>query len=179
MQRDGASRLAQRTNYATVECIFELFLLKKWPQLCRKLPHQNFFCRLPIRSLSENTRIMWSFLHYVQVLTIHLWAICTHKMAITEWKTPMSGIKFNFLFRGLLGRSLSKCQDNARFPSLCKVSRNGFISYLYSKNGHNSVQNGHMGKKFKTCFEDHLEGFPKIKLNQRFPSLWNVSGNFY
>ena len=30
------------------------------------------------------------------------------------------------------------------------------------KNAHKSVQNYHIGKKFKTRFEDYLEGFPKI-----------------
>ena len=39
-----------------------------------------------------------------------------------------------------------KYQDNTRFPSLCMTSENVFLSYFYSGNGHNSVENGCIGK---------------------------------
>ena len=42
---------------------------------------------------------------------------------------------------------------------------NAFLSYFYQQNGHNLVENYLIRKslpKFKTCFEDYLEGFPKI-----------------
>ncbi len=42
-----------------------------------------------------------------------------------------------------------KYQDNVRFSSLCLASENAFLSYLYSKYGHNSVKNYIIGIKFK------------------------------
>ena len=42
-----------------------------------------------------------------------------------------------------------KYQCNARLPSSCLASENAFLSYFYSKNSHNSVENHHIRIKFK------------------------------
>ena len=58
---------------------------------------------------------MWGFLHYVRVLTMHFWAIFTHKMAITEWKTTISEIKFKFILK-------TTCKKLFKMPGQCQVS---------------------------------------------------------
>ncbi len=68
-----------------------------------------------------------------------------------SWEWPLrEGLMYKEVFL--------KYQANARFPSLCLPSGNGFLRYFYSrkKNSHNSGDNhdnGHIGKKCKLFLE--------------------------
>ncbi len=63
-------------------------------------------------------------------------------------------------------------QVNARFPSLSLASEKAFLSYFYSKNGHNSVENYCIGKKFKLVLKTTYKKLVlKYQSNARFPSL--------
>ncbi len=58
------------------------------------------------------------------------------------------GKKFKLVLNTICKKVLLKYQPNQRFPSFCQACRNGFLSYFYSKHGHNSVENDHNSKKF-------------------------------
>ncbi len=49
------------------------------------------------------------------------------------------GKNFKPVLKTTYKKLIIKYQDNTRFPSLCLASKNAFLSYFYSKNGHNSV----------------------------------------
>ncbi len=53
----------------------------------------------------------------------------------------------------------------------------GFLSYFYSKNSHNSEENGHMGKNFKLVLKPICKVFIKYQANAMFCSLCLRSGN--
>ncbi len=73
-----------------------------------------------------------------------------------------------------------KYRDNARFPSWCLASENAFLSYLYSKNGHKSVENYCVGKKFKLVLKTTDKKFVlKYQDNARFPLLCLASENAF
>ena len=77
---------------------------------------------------------------------------------------------------------MSEAFQNARtmpgFLHCVKASRNDFSAIFTQKNSHNSVQNDHKGKKFKTCFEDYLEGFPKIPAQTKVSFIVSPGVNF-
>ena len=75
---------------------------------------------------------MRGFLRYVWVPTMHFGAIFTHKMAITEWKTTISEIKFKFILKTTCTK-LFKMPGYCHVPLLCYSSRNGFFSYFTLK----------------------------------------------
>ena len=70
------------------------------------------------------------------------------------------GINFKLVLKTtcqkLLLKHFVQGQDNARLPSLCLASENVFLSYFYSKNGHNSEGNYLIRKKFTLVSEDYL-----------------------
>ncbi len=56
-----------------------------------------------------------------------------------------------------------------------------FLSYFYPQNGHNSVENYLIRKKFtkfKTYFEDYLEGFLKIPAQPKVSFIVSPGMNF-
>ncbi len=73
-----------------------------------------------------------------------------------------------------------KYQDNARFPLLCLASENAFLSYFYSKNGHNLLENDRTRKKFKLVLKTTYKKLViKYQVNARFLSLCLASENAF
>ena len=73
-----------------------------------------------------------------------------------------------------------KYQNNARFPSLCLASENVFLSYFYSKNGHNWVEKYRIRINLKLVLKTTWKKlFLKYQDNARFPSLCLVSENSF
>ncbi len=90
------------------------------------------------------------------------------------------GKKFKLVLKTTYKKFVLKYQDNARFPSLCLASENAFLSYFYSKNGHISVENHHIGKKSKLVLKTTSKKlFLKYQDNARFPSLCLASENAF
>ncbi len=86
--------------------------------------------------------------------------------------------KFTLVLKTTYQKLVLKYQGNARFPSLCLASENAFLSYFYSKNAHNSVENYCIGKKFKLVLKTtYKKLFLKYQDNARFPSLCLASEN--
>ncbi len=123
---DGASRLDKKIPIITLqECILELFyfysLLKT---TCKKL-FVKYQCNARFPSLClapENT-----FFRYFYSKNAHN-SVENHRI----W------IKFKLAPKTTCYKLFLKCEDNARFPSLSLASENAFLSYFYSKNGHNN-----------------------------------------
>ena len=73
-----------------------------------------------------------------------------------------------------------KYQDNARFPALCLAFENAFLSYFYSNNSHNSVENYCIRKKFQLVLKTTYKKLSlKYQDNARFPSLCLASENTF
>ncbi len=80
--------------------------------------------------------------------------------------------KFTLALKTIYKKFVLKYQDNARLPSLRLTSENAFLSYFYSKNAHNSVENDHIRKKFKLALKTtYNKLLLKYQDNARFPSL--------
>ena len=87
------------------------------------------------------------------------------------------GINFKPVLKNTCKKLFLKCQDNARFPSLCLASENVFLKF-YSKNSHNSVENDHIRKKFKLILKTtYKKLFLKYLVNAKFPLLSLASEN--
>ncbi len=90
------------------------------------------------------------------------------------------GQKFKLVLKTTYKKLVLKYQDNARFPSLCLASENAFLSYFYSKNGHNSAENDRTRKKFKLVLKTTYEKLVlKYQGNARFTSLCLASENAF
>ncbi len=64
------------------------------------------------------------------------------------------------------------------FPSLYLASENTFLSYFYSKNGHNSVENYCIKTEFKLVLRNTYKNlFLKYQDNTRFPLLCLATEN--
>ena len=111
----------------------------------KKKKKKNLFWRLPVRSFSWNSRTTQAFLHWVWPLRMDFWAIFTYKRAITQYKLPYPK-KMKHVLKTTCKKPFLKYQHNTRFPSLCLASDNEFLSYFYSKSGHNSVENYCIGE---------------------------------
>ncbi len=75
---------------------------------------------------------------------------------------------------------VQKYHYNARFPSLCLVSENAFMSYFHSKNSHNSMENHRIQINFKLVPKTSCKKlFLKCQDNARFPSLSLASQNVF
>ncbi len=74
------------------------------------------------------------------------------------------GKKFKLVLKITYKKLFLKYQLNTRFRSLCLTSKYWFLTYFYSKQGHNSVENGHLGEKIYPCsvLKSTNEAFPKI-----------------
>ncbi len=60
------------------------------------------------------------------------------------------------------------------------VSENAFLTYFYSKNAHNSVENYYIGKKFTLVLKTTYKKLVlKYQGNARFPSLCLASENAF
>ncbi len=121
----------------------------------------NLFWRLPIRSLSQNTRAMQGFLHCVWPLGMHVWAIFTPKINDGhKWvENYCIGKKIKLVLKTTYEKLVLLYQSNARFPSLCLASENAFMSYFYSKNGHKSMENHHIRIKVKLVLKTICKKF--------------------
>ncbi len=90
------------------------------------------------------------------------------------------GKKFKLVLKTTYKKLFLKYQDNARFLSLCLASPNAFLSYFYSKIGHNSVENYRIGKKFTLVLKTtYTKLVLKYQDNARFPSLCLASENAF
>ena len=81
----------------------------------------------------------------------------------------MASEKIKLVLNTTYKKLVLKYQGNVRFPSLCLASENAFLSYFYSKNGHNSVENYCVGKKFKLVLQTtYKKLFLKYQNNTRW-----------
>ncbi len=88
--------------------------------------------------------------------------------------------KITLVLKTTYKKLVLKYQGNARFRSLCLASENAFLSYFYSKNGHNSVENYCIGKKFKLVLKTTYKKLVlKYQGNARFRSLCLASENAF
>ena len=92
---------------------------------------------------------MQDFLHCVWSLRRHFFSFFYSKNGRNSIENCHIGKKCKLVLKTTNNKLFLKYQDNARFPSLCLAPENAFLSYFYSKNGHNSVENYRIGKKFK------------------------------
>ncbi len=126
---------------------------------------------------------MQSFLRCVWPLRMDFWAIFYSKNSHNHDNSAENG-RFRKKFKLLLNTTYKKLSltyhDNARFLSLCVASENALLSYFYSKNGHNSVENDSTRKKFKLVLKTTYKKLSlKYQDNARFLSLCLASENAF
>ena len=102
---------------------------------------------------------MQGFVHCVWPLRMHFLSYFYSKNDHNSVENDRIGKKFKLVLKTTYKKLFLKYPDNQRFPSMCLASENAFLSYFYSKNGHNSIENDRIGKKFKLFLKTTYKKF--------------------
>ena len=145
MQRDGASRLAKKIPIIKLrKCSFELFLIKNGQYSVENYCIGKKF-KIVLKTTYEKVPLKYQYnARFPSLCLASEKAFLTYFYSKNGYNSAENGrieIKFKLVLKATHKNLFLKCQDNAKFHLLCLASENAFLSYLYSKNGHNSAEN--------------------------------------